>query len=168
MNTTELKAAKSALEDLLDKMRQLLASDPEPEPETERMIGVPMKVAPEIGATYWYVSGDGRTHECTRTDHAIDHEVLARGTVFASERDAEFASKHKAIWAMPIGEWQENGPYWCAGMSLGKLQINTLQVVGQGTFNYWFRGEVAFTDEGKVELERRIAATEALFKDYGL
>lgn len=168
MNTPELKAAESALETALEQVRQLIASDLEPEPETKRITGVPLTVAPEEGSDYWYIDNDGSAGSDIWTNHAIDTELLARGNVFASERDAEFASKHKAIWAMPIGEWQEDGPCWLAGVSAGALRIFVKPSVGQGTFRYWFRGEVAFTDEGKVELERRIAATEALFKEHGL
>ena len=168
MNTTELKAAVSALETALEQVRQLIPSDPEPEPEPERMVGVPLCEAPHVGAPYWTILSTGEVHKVHWRDSATGHQCLAQGNVFASERDAEFASKHKAIWAMPIGEWQEDGPCWLAGVSAGALRIFVKPSVGHGIFNSWLRGEVAFTDEGKVELERRIAATEALFKDYGL
>lgn len=167
MNTTELKAAKSALEDLLDKMRQLLASDPEPEPETERITGVPLTVAPEEGSDYWFVSGDGSVHNTQWGDKSLDRRSLARGNVFASRRDAEYKAACDAIWGQPIGEWETDSVFWFVTVENTAWWTGSQPALGY-LHRQWRKGEISFGDAGKAELERRLAEQKKLDERFGL
>ena len=169
MNTTELKAAESALETALEQVRQLIASEAEQKPKPEPVRG-PLMVAPEIGSVYWYVAGDAHTNKSTWTNHAIDHKRLAIGNVFASERDAEYKAAFDEIWSQPIGEWEPEGYAYLAWAALGepyhwgRIVDNAMK----DTRRLWRKGELGFGGAGKAELERRLAEQKKLDERFGL
>ena len=167
MNTTELKAAESALEDALDKVRQLIASEPEPKTKPEPARG-PLTVAPEIGTVYWCVTTDGLIHESTWAHHALDLTLLAGGNVFVSRRDAEYKAAFDAIWGQPIGEWEPDSPFWFSGLNNDIYHSSPLLSTLKGVHRFWRKGEIGFGDAGKAELERRLAEQKALDERFGL
>lgn len=125
MNTTELKAAESALETALDQVRQLIASDAEQKPKPEPVRG-PLTVAPEIGTVYWYVNSAGRTFEATWTDHVIDRHRLDRGEVFASEPEPNPETKPKPEPVRgPLTVAPENGSEYWGFESCGRMYKST-------------------------------------------
>ena len=168
MNTTELKAAESALETALEQVRQLIASEPGPKPEKKRMIGVPLTVAPEVGAAYWTLAPSGIVLREKWTDHVFDRERLARGIAFASERDAEYKAAFDEIWGQPIGEWEPEDVYWCISHRNNIYRSSAYASDFAGVHRLWRKGEIGFGDAGKAELERRLAEQKALDARFGL
>lgn len=166
MNTTELKAAEAALETALDKVRQLIASEPEPNPKPEPVRG-PLTVAPEIGDVYWCVTTDGLIHESTWANHALDLTLLARGNVFASRRDAEYKAAFDEIWGQPIGEWEPDSVFWFVTFENTTWWTRSYTASGY-LHRLWRKGEIGFGDAGKAELERRLAEQKALDERFGL
>jgi len=171
MNTTELKAAESALEDALDKVRQLIASDPEPEPETKRKtkpVRGPLTVAQETGSYYWFVSGDGSVHNTQWGDKSLDRRSLARGNVFASRRDAEYKAAFDETWGQPIGEWEPDSVYWFTDLGHDTYCSTGVASAYSSIRRLWRKGEIGFGYAGKAELERRLAEQKKLDERFGL
>ncbi len=167
MNTTELKAAESALETALEQVRQLIASEPEPKTKLEPVRG-PLTVAPKYGDMYWYVSGDGSVHNSTWTDHVVDRRRLARGNVFVSRRDAEYKAAFDEIWGQPIGEWEPDSVYWFTDLDYDTYCSARIASAYSGIHRLWRKGEIGFGDAGKAELERRLAEQKKLDERFGL
>lgn len=163
MNTTELKAAESALETALEQVRQLLASDP----ELKRMVGVPLREAPHVGTPYWTILSTGEVHKIHWKDSGTDHKCLARGIAFASEPDAEYKAAFDAIWGQPIGEWEPDSVFWFVTFE-NTAWCTRSQTASGYLHRLWRKGEIGFGDAGRAELERRLAEQKALDARFGL
>lgn len=166
MNTMELKAAKAALETALEQVRQLIASEPEPKTKPEP-VRCPLTVAPEMGATYWFVSGDGCVQRSRWGGDSLDRRRLARGNVFASRRDAEYKAAFDAIWGQPIGEWEPDSVFWFVTFENTAWWTRSYTASGY-LHRLWRKGEIGFGDAGKAELERRLAEQKKLDERFGL
>lgn len=168
MNTTELKAAESALETALEQVRQLIASDPEPKPKPKpEPVRGPLTAAPEFGAEYWGFDIVVRACKSTWDNDSIDRARLARGNVFASREDAEYKAAFDAIWGQPIGEWESDSVCWFVTFE-NTVWWTRSQPASGYLRRPWRKGEIGFGDAGKAELERRLAEQKALDERFGL
>lgn len=169
MNTTELKAAESALEDALEQVRKLIASEAEQKPKPEPVRG-PLMVAPEIGAYYWTLTPSGIVYGERWEGNSLERDRLALGYIFASEREAEYKAAFDEIWGQPIGEWEPEGYAYLAWAALGepyhwgRIVDNAMK----DTRRLWRKGELGFGGAGKAELERRLAEQKKLDERFGL